>query len=93
MKPKKPKKIKGVRYDRGSNSQKFKDGYNQGLSDMEAYCKVSKLSKNKLDIIVANAMAEYFKLIPMEIVEGIILYQLRKSIVKAIIDAQKEKRK
>ena len=67
--------------------------YNQGLSDMEAYYEATKLSIDELNIIVANAMVEYFKLIPMEIVEGVILYELRKKIVKAIIDAQKEQRK
>ena len=33
----KPEKIKGVRYDRGSNSQKWKDGYNQACDDWEKY--------------------------------------------------------
>ena len=32
-----PQKIKGVRYDKGSNSQSWKEGYNQACDDWLAY--------------------------------------------------------
>jgi hypothetical protein len=33
----KPKKIIGVRYDRGSNSQSWKEGYNQAIDDFNSW--------------------------------------------------------
>ena len=34
---KKPEKIKGVRYDRGSNSRGYQEGYNQAIEEYDKY--------------------------------------------------------
>ena len=38
----KPEKIKGVRYDKGSNSRGYQHGYNQACDDFEPYIKQLK---------------------------------------------------
>lgn len=41
-----PQKIKGVRYDKGSNSQKWMEGYNQACDEYEKW-----ISKNRREMI------------------------------------------
>lgn len=91
MKPKKPKKkdeLKNLKID--NPIRKYYEGYNQGLSDMEAYHESTELSKKE----IINTMTEYWD--TRDMIHGSrISPKFKERIIKllaqAIIDAQKEK--